>query len=261
MTLLIGGLYLRAKWNGSNAFFERFPSRRMMICLAGAIFLPAIVLPLCFQSSAKVGYFLSLAIVRRGSDPSDQHSERMIVLADTIGIWGDSQSLYHYFALSTRAEMLFRLGRYDEAIAEFDKILELDHVKMDSGFLERNYTFRRGVARLLKGDITAAIEGFDFAVGNPDSEGYNCSYYEDALVFYHRAVAKEKLGDLPGATADYSRTIENLERYAEPPSIQSAVPRPESEKDRTIKDWRAGDVGYKITLDGLKTIRDHLQSQ
>ena len=118
---------------------------------------------------------------------------------------------------------------------------------------------------MLHGDDAAAIEDFDFAVDNPDFK----VLYNSTPVIDHRGVAKEKSGDLPGAVADDSRVIENLEILASPPNhgrfgeaaIHSAIQRPESANERTLSDVRSGDLGYKIPLDGLKTIRDQLQSQ
>ncbi|MCL2348862.1 MAG: sigma-70 family RNA polymerase sigma factor [Planctomycetaceae bacterium] len=264
-TLLAGGLYFRAKWKGSHSFLERFLSRQTLIFIAGAVILPVLILSLYYQSYAKVRYFVYQLAVRSNADLSDRHYERMIALADVVQNWSDSQdmnlhaslrSYYHQLAAGTRAEMLLRLGKYDEAIADYDEILKHDVKNSGSErrdtWYQRHYTCYRGLARLLKGDYAAAIADFDFALSEP-------ALYGGATAFYYRAVAKEKLGDLPGAMTDYSKAIEDLERFAEPPPIYSAIQRPESEKERTIGDWR--NVGYKITLDGLKTIRDHLQSQ
>ena len=161
------------------------------------------------------------------------------------------------WALHIRGVMLLRAGRYDEAIADFDESLGHDHwTTISAGNTYRFYmAHSRGVAKLLQGNDDDALADFDLAERIGEERGSPMYYPE---IYYHRAVVKERLDDLPSAVADYTKAIALLERYGDPPPIYSAVQRPESGQERVIRD-KMGDVGYELPIDGLRAIRDRLQ--
>ena len=257
LTLALGAMNLRcrasqAKAEGQPEFF-----RRKTLAIVYGTMIAMLLLAVPFVNAHwKNRYFTQHLIVRINADHlSDESAERLLGLADTI--IQSKSILSAIVASNSRSRLLLQLGRYDEAIAGYDELLN-SH-SWSSPLLLSSYEFRftsfRGMAKLLKGDYDAAIADFDLAEKYCKIDG---PVYNYAVFFYHRAVAKEKKGDLPGALADYSKAIGLLERFAEPDPIWSAISRPESSSERTLslsKDF----VGYEISFDGLKTIRENLQ--
>ncbi|MCL2624844.1 MAG: hypothetical protein FWD31_14365, partial [Planctomycetaceae bacterium] len=263
LTLALGALYLRRLAAGKPQFFRQ----KTLAVVYGSALATVLLTVTLTHSSFMNRYFRLHILVRKDIDLSVEHTERMIGLANAIVHHSNSQR-DRTWALHIRGEMLLRAGRYDEAIVDFDESLESDiWSQSPAGNTFRFYmAYYRGVARLLQGDDAAALADFDLAERIGEDRGSPIYFPE---LFYHRAVAKERLGDLPGAVADYSRVIENLEILASPPNhgrfgesaIYSAIQRPESANERTLSDVRSGDLGYKITLDGLRTIRDRLSAR
>jgi RNA polymerase sigma factor (sigma-70 family) len=249
LTLVLGMLYLRRLAVGKPQFFRR---KTLAIVYGSALVLILLAVPLNHSYFMR-NYFCLHLVVRKNVDLSDEHSERMIVLADAMVNRSDPQSPEYVSALGLRGELLLRQRRYDEAIADFDTVL--DHgFWIGGGDVWRFYaTYHCGLVRLLKGDNVTAIADFDLAHKIPDVGNY---YTE---LSYHQAVAMERLGDMQGAVEYYSHAIELLERYGTPPPVCSAIQRPESGTER--KADRHGDAGYEIPLDGLKAIRDKLVAE
>ncbi|MGV2433204.1 MAG UNVERIFIED_CONTAM: tetratricopeptide repeat protein [Rickettsiaceae bacterium] len=77
-------------------------------------------------------------------------------------------------ALGTRGEILYKMGRYDEAIKSFDRVL-LPPYGMSKGF----YNYYKGVALKSLGRYDEAIKSFDRSTNEQNPTVY--SYHEKGL--------------------------------------------------------------------------------
>jgi tetratricopeptide (TPR) repeat protein len=104
----------------------------------------------------------------------------------------DTQTLHRSVLRYNRAQLLSRLGRTQEAIAEYDQAIAADP-NHGEYHLERAELHRRaGDAAAAMADYTAAIEA-----GPPYPEPY-----------YNRADLEFELGDIEGAVRDLTRVID-----------------------------------------------------
>jgi tetratricopeptide (TPR) repeat protein len=256
MTLLVGGLYLRAKWSGVNSCFERFPSRRTVVLISSAICIAVVVLSLCFQSNMKREYFALHLVCRSRTEWNQLHHERMITLAtDCLKIFSnnDKRPLTAYTPYGIRAKMYLREGKYDEAINDYDEIISFAD-SVGKGRMVSIYFHERGQAKCGQGDLDGAIEDFKMSM---ESTPHECGDQ-----WYHLGYAYEKQGDIESAIDAYSKAIQRQEQFQDPIPIRTYLPRPGyDDAAHLTRHPRYGDVGYQITLDGLKTIRDNLPEQ
>jgi len=104
----------------------------------------------------------------------------------------DKHLLHRSVLLHNRAQVLAGLGRLDEALADFDRVVEVD-----PNYAE--YRFDRGNARYKSGDPAAAIADYEQAMTltPPFPE-----------LFYNRGEARLALGDADGALADYRYVLD-----------------------------------------------------
>jgi len=255
LTLALGALYLRRLAAGKPDFYRR---KTLAIVYGTALGMVLLAVTLA-HSYLMNSYFSLLILVRKDASLSVEHSERMIGLANAVVNHSGYRHGGRAWALNIRGGILLGAGRYDEAIADYDESLGNDIWATNrAGYVYRFYiAHSRGVARMFQGDDAAALADFDLAERFEEEYGSPMYYPE---LFYHRAVVKERSGDVQGAVADYSKAIALLERYGDPPPVYSAIQRPESGRERVINEHGNGEIGYELPLDGLKTIRDNLQS-
>jgi tetratricopeptide (TPR) repeat protein len=100
--------------------------------------------------------------------------------------------LHRSVLLHNRAQVLSGLGRPAEALADFDRVIEID-----PNYPE--YRFDRGNARLKAGDPAGAIADYESAMAltPPFPE-----------LYYNRGEARLALGDADGALADYRYVLD-----------------------------------------------------
>lgn len=96
-----------------------------------------------------------------------------------------------------RAQVRHALSRYNLALADYDKVIEL----IPQHFVAH---YNRGLIRSTVGDDNRAIEDFDFVI---DAEPDN------TLAIYNRAELRKRVGDLRGAIADYSSLIKEYPNF------------------------------------------------
>ncbi len=131
-----------------------------------------------------------------------------------------------------RGEVLWDLGRHEEALTDFDSAAELGDL---SGY------YRRGQALADLGRSTEAIADFDYLVAEGLGDyGYDYLAYEYYIlledVLYQRAVLRADTGDLDGAAEDLEMMVVQAQtagRIARPGVVQSQT-------DRWIADLRSG---------------------
>ena len=262
MTVLcIGGVYLRAQWNGSKSLFERFPSRRTVIFIMGVIALLVIVPAYRFHSQAKRGYFALLLISRSHDEWNPRHHERMITLAtDCLHSFPidmkspiDKKQVYSIYVTqvlySIRAEMYLREGKYEEAAADYDELFALSNALGNNGIF--GYYDKRGQAKFGQGDLPGAIEDFKKSIETTE--------YDSGNQWYHLGYAYEKLGNLESAIVAYSKAIEWQDGFRDPIPIKTFLPRPGyDDATHLIPDSWYGYEGYRISMQELIAIRDRL---
>ncbi|HEX6467734.1 MAG TPA: tetratricopeptide repeat protein [Streptosporangiaceae bacterium] len=100
--------------------------------------------------------------------------------------------LHRSVLLHNRANVLLRLGRLDEALADFSAVIEMDP------YYPEYHRDRAGVRRQL-GDHAGALHDYDTAVS------LSLPFWE---LQYNRGVLRAEAGDLAGAIADFSRVVE-----------------------------------------------------
>ncbi|HEX4225705.1 MAG TPA: tetratricopeptide repeat protein [Pseudonocardiaceae bacterium] len=105
---------------------------------------------------------------------------------------GDTHNLHRSVLVHNRARVYLGLKRFDEALADFDRVIELDPHYPD-------YYFDRADARRKLGDAEGALADLDtgIAIGAP--------FYE---LYYNRADLKADLGDFAGSQADLAYVVE-----------------------------------------------------
>ncbi len=246
-TLVLGGLFLHQNIRRSVGFFKI----KTLCAIYGAGMIVTLLCAALFHSHLKAEYFVCHILARKGADASVELAERLLGLADAMVKSTPQDRHMNAFALSQRAEMLLRTGRYDEAIADFDEIIRRDNHGVDEA-TKRHFTayyhYQRGLARLMKQDYEAALVDFEQARN---------VLLADYRVIYHSGLANERLGRTAQAVADYTKVIDSLNGYAKPPALISVAPR---QRGDTIKSVDLnGLVGYEIPLPQLERIRDDLQ--
>jgi tetratricopeptide (TPR) repeat protein len=104
----------------------------------------------------------------------------------------DRHQLHRSVLHHNRAQLLAALGRADEAMAEFDFVIEVDPYYPE-------YRFDRGNLHLRRGETEAALSDYEAAtrLGPPFPE-----------VFYNRAEAHLAAGDLPAAIAEFEYVLD-----------------------------------------------------
>ncbi|MER5640572.1 tetratricopeptide repeat protein [Kitasatospora sp. NPDC002227] len=116
--------------------------------------------------------------------------ESMALLDETLdpGEQGLHRSVLRY----NRAQVYNSLGRYEEALADYGSVIELD-----PNYAE--YWFDRGAIRRKADQLDLALADFEQAIrlSPPFPEAY-----------YNRADVRAALGDLAGAVADYGYVLE-----------------------------------------------------
>lgn len=117
-----------------------------------------------------------------------------------------------------RARTFDKLERYDEALADAKRYLEITDDKEDGyNWLAWIY-YRRGVKSHLEADYDLAIENYTKAIDESKDLTFNSSsdtsydFYSRGRTFEHRA----KKGDLDRAIADYSEAIRLKPQDPEP---------------------------------------------
>jgi tetratricopeptide (TPR) repeat protein len=104
----------------------------------------------------------------------------------------DKYLLHRGVLLHNRARLLVALGRLDDALADFDRVMD-----DDPNYTE--YYIDRGNTARLKGDDTSALADYDRAcqLGLPFPE-----------VYYNRGDLRAASGDLTGAISDFAFVLE-----------------------------------------------------
>jgi tetratricopeptide (TPR) repeat protein len=100
--------------------------------------------------------------------------------------------LHRSVLLHNRANVLLRLGRLEEALADFSAVIEMDP------YYPEYHRDRAGVRRRL-GDHAGALHDYDTAVS------LSLPFWE---LQYNRGVLRAEAGDLAGAIADFARVVE-----------------------------------------------------
>ncbi|MFC4033491.1 tetratricopeptide repeat protein [Streptomyces polygonati] len=104
----------------------------------------------------------------------------------------ERQRLHRSVLHHNRAQLLARLGRPDEAMAEYDEVIRLDPYYQE-------YWFDRGNLRYELGQLESAAADYEQAValGSPFTE-----------LFQNRGALRAAVGDLEGAVADYRYVLD-----------------------------------------------------
>ena len=224
---------------------NRFSLGRKIKMATAMIFGTVLLTSYFVHSSVRVDYFGRCCIF-------NQNDHAIVSYCDAILQLTPENTSKHCIALRTRAEARTNLTQYDAAIADFDRTISMS---TPSGMTqwELQYTLsERGNVKFLKGDLHGAIADYDAAlepaVRNPHA-------------YYHRGFAQEKLGNIDAAVADYTRAIDALapSRAVDPSAIiWSRVPRTGYDD---AQHQLSRQLGYRLSLDELITIRDKLREQ
>jgi tetratricopeptide (TPR) repeat protein len=123
-----------------------------------------------------------------------------------------------------RAQLLTALGRADEAMVEFDLVIEVDPYYPE-------YRFDRGNLHLRRGEIQAALADYEAAtrLGPPFPE-----------VFYNRAEAHLAAEDLPAAIAEFEYVLDLEPEHLEARISLASVLLDCAEPDRAAAVARTG---------------------
>ena len=127
--------------------------------------------------------------------------ERAGIWHDSFSLWTDTVAKYDRipFAFTNRGYAYYKIGKYDEAIADYNKTLQLDAT--DAGTYHN-----RGVAYYHSGKNELALADFNkaFELKLDNSEVYN-----------NRGAVYAAMGRSDAAIADFTRAIELSPDYAE----------------------------------------------
>ena len=140
----------------------------------------------------------------------------------------DQHRLHRSVLHHNRAQVLAGLGRLDEALVEFDHVVEID-----PGYPE--YRFDRGSLHLRRGDHEAALADYEAAslLGPPFPE-----------LYYNRGEAHLALGDFDAAAADFGYVLDLEPDHLEARISLASVLLTAGEPDPAAHVARAG-LGYQ----------------
>ncbi|MCF6329434.1 MAG: tetratricopeptide repeat protein [Henriciella sp.] len=92
-----------------------------------------------------------------------------------------------------RGVLRMRNGRYDSALADYAKAIDLKP-QLGAAYLNE------GAARIYKKDFASAIAPLDRAIALKSDDIF--------AAYYNRAIARENIGDVPGAYDDFRKALE-----------------------------------------------------
>ncbi len=118
----------------------------------------------------------------------------LILLTLFFGCATYDEAFRHY----AKGTNFFKVGRFEEAITEFDKSIQFEEEKKVKSRHARNYYLMRASARNSTGDFEGAISDYTEVLKIQP-------YYKAALL--SRGIAKEKKGDFEEAISDYTQVI------------------------------------------------------
>ncbi|MCE9666460.1 tetratricopeptide repeat protein [Myxococcus stipitatus] len=211
-------------------------------------------------------YATALARVQALADANPRLTRVLLELAMTLGIWGGApaQALPwfervlelapgHRTTRLHRALCLARLGRHEEAVADFDALVEggyrkalVLHMQRAASLealgrhadAERDWTLaleedadnpwllqRRAAARARLGRTQEAVADLSAALGQQSGE------HVDPELLHERGLLRARLGDAAGARADFQAGLGALRR-GDPPSLPDALGQALRDLDR-----------------------------
>ncbi len=255
VALIGGAFWLRNRWIGRT---NRWLSRKSFAVVLTVGIFSILGVSLVNYSETRLRYHEQLLIFI-DNWRSESGPEKKIVLAtEVLRLTKDKPEL-GVNALQIRAMQYLQLGKFNEAIADFDELYNIYNVPAykdrNQEFLA-NYRAYRGAARLAVGDCRLAIADCTWAIEHPNRLWVGRNLVD---VYYNRGYAHEKLGETAAAIADYDEAIRVLEQqpHREWKRIYSVAVRPEfdDEARRSTQPYRPG---FRISQDELKKIRDGL---
>lgn len=138
-------------------------------------------------------------------------------------------------AIATRASALFNLGKYDMALKEYNRAIEL---------FPQDEINRPGLASLYleRGDTHYTLEDFEHAIADFDkSIELNP---ENAIAYVYRGDARDNAGLINEAIADYTKAIELNPNYADAYYNRGVTNKNSEKKDAACADFKkAAELG------------------
>lgn len=262
MALIFGGLYLRSKWNGRSATPSGLPSKQTaLIIFCTGFSLVLAYIPFAYSPMRCLYYERVLMDIERSEawDSGNENAAKKIEIASALVRWMDDQPMRQINALQTRAAVYFKLRQFNEAIADYDKLIEIMSGYPRPDVFLPNYYANRGGAKLAIGDARGAIADLDKVLVPQRTERlWGGLEFSDLL--YDRGYAHEQLGGTAAARADYEEAIRMIDPvpYREKRAVYSPSPRVGYDDDKHRSKFRQS-RGFRISIEELTDICDRLR--
>lgn len=171
-------------------------------------------------------------------------------------VLGPAYSQSNEKELLNKGRSYFNKGMYDEAIAEFTKVIKVNSSNIEAYFARGVAYYNHGLQYLKKDNFDEAIANLNFDLAISD---YNkvIEKFPNSFKFYvNRAGCYADKGDIVHAISDYGKAIELNPNNADSYSSRAYLYFRNKEYDKSWKDVdKAEALGYKFDPDFIKVLK------